>query len=299
VTWWSTSPTTITGPVERVDFLVEPFEADFVRTGALAAALVGVLCGVVGCYVVLRGMALMADSLAHGVLPGIAVAFILTAGGAAAGTEPDQVAISIGALVAGLLTAAGTGLILRRSRLREETAAAVVFVFMLALGVVLVSRTEGYAVDLTAFLFGDVLGVEGGDVVVTAVLTLAVLALVAVLYRPFLLLSFDRQRAAALGLRVDALQLAMLVVITLAVVVGFRVVGALLVLGMLMAPPAAAALVTKRLPAMMALSAALAALSAPVGLLLSWHLDIAAGASIVLVPVTAFIVLLILRPAVR
>jgi len=290
---------TTTAPADPVDFVIEPFEADFVRTGALAAALVGVLCGIVGCYVVLRGMALMADSLAHGVLPGIAVAFILTAGGSAAGAEPDQLAIGIGALVAGLVTAAGTSLILRRSRLREETAAAVVFVFMLALGVVLISRTEGYAVDLTALLFGDVLGVESSDVVVTALLTLAVLALVGVLYRPFLLLSFDRQRAAALGLRVDLLQLVMLVVITLAVVVGFRVVGALLVLGMLMAPPAAAALVTKRLPVMMAVSASIAALSAPIGLLLSWHLDIAAGATIVLVPVTAFIVLLFVRPVAR
>jgi manganese/iron transport system permease protein len=280
-----------------VDFLIEPFEAEFVRTGALAAAIVGILCGVVGCYVVLRGMALMADSLAHGVLPGIAVAFMLTAGGSAAGAEPDQLAIGIGALAAGLVTAAATSLILRRSRLREETAAAVVFVFMLALGVVLISRTEGYAVDLTAFLFGDVLGVGDGDVIVTAALTAAVLALVALLYRPFLLLSFDRQRAAALGLRVDLLQLVMLVIITLAVVVGFRVVGALLVLGMLMAPPAAAALVTKRLPAMMALSAGIAAASAPVGLLLSWHLDLAAGASIVLVPVSVFVVLLLLRPA--
>jgi ABC-type Mn2+/Zn2+ transport system permease subunit len=282
-----------------VDFLIEPFEAEFVRTGALAAAIVGILCGVVGCYVVLRGMALMADSLAHGVLPGIAVAFMITAGGAAAGAEPDQVAIGIGALVAGLITAGATSLILRRSRLREDTAAAVVFVFMLALGVVLISRTEGYAVDLTAFLFGDVLGVGGADVVVTAVLTAAVLALVAVLYRPFLLLSFDRQRAAALGLRVDLLQLVMLVIVTLAVVVGFRVVGSLLVLGMLMAPPAAAALVTKRLPAMMAVSAGIAALSAPIGLLISWHLDLAAGASIVLVPVSAFILLLAFKPVAR
>ena len=123
---------------------------------------------------------------------------------------------------------------------------------MLALGVVLISRTQGYTVDLTAFLFGDVLGVGGSDSWSTAVLTVAIIALVALLYRPFLLLSFDRQRAAALGLPVDRLELVMLVVITLAVVVGFRVVGALLVLGMLIAPPAAAALVTKRLPAMMA-----------------------------------------------
>lgn len=281
-----------------MELLLDPFEAQFVRNGALAAGLVGILCAVVGCYVILRGMALMADSLAHGVLPGIAIAFMITAGGTAGG-EPNAVAITAGALAAGLLTAAATGLIFRRSRLREETAAAVVFVFMLALGVVLISRVQGYTVDLTAFLFGDVLGVSGGDVAATAVATAAVLALVLALYRPFLVLCFDRQRAAALGMPVDRLHMAMLVVITLAVVAGFRVVGALLVLGMLMAPPAAAALLTRRLPAMMAVSAAIAAVSAPIGLLLSWHLDVAAGASIVLVPVTAFIVLLAVRPVPR
>jgi ABC-type Mn2+/Zn2+ transport system permease subunit len=279
-----------------VDFIADPFQAEFVRTGTMAAALVGVLCGVVGCFVILRGMALMADSLAHGVLPGIAIAFMITAGGAS-GAEPDEAAITAGALGAGLVTAFATGLIFRRSRLREETAAAVVFVFMLALGVVLISRVEGYTVDLTAFLFGDVLGVSDGDVAFTAVGTAAVLALVALLYRPFLVLSFDRQRAAALGMPVDRLHLVMLVIVTLAVVIGFRVVGALLVLGMLMAPPAAAALLTRRLPAMMLVSAGIAAASAPLGMLLSWHLDLAAGASIVLVAVSAFVVLLAFRPA--
>jgi manganese/iron transport system permease protein len=277
-----------------VEFLTEPFGAEFVRTGAIAAAVVGVLCGVVGCYVVLRGMALVADSLAHGILPGIAVAFTLTAG--AAGSEPDQLALTVGALASGLVTAIATSLILRRSRLREETGAAVVFVFMLALGVVLISRNEGYSVDLTAFLFGDVLGVDGEEAAIAAVASLAVLVLVAVLYRPFLLVSFDRQRAAAIGLPVGRLEMLMLVLVTLAVVIGFRVVGALLVLGMLMAPPAAAALVTRRMPAMMAVSAGIAAASAPIGLLLSWHLDIAAGASIVLVAVSVFLVLLVVRP---
>jgi ABC-type Mn2+/Zn2+ transport system permease subunit len=280
-----------------VELLTDPFEAEFVRTGALAAALVGALCGVVGCYVVVRGMALMADSLAHGVLPGVAIAFALTAG--AAGEDPNELAITLGALAAGLATAGATSLILSRSRLREDTAAGVVFVFMLALGVAIVSRVDGYTVDLNSFLFGDVLGVERGEVLVTAILTAAVLALVAVLYRPFMLLSFDRKRAAALGLPVDALHLAMLVVLALAVVVGFRVVGALLVLGLLIAPPAAATLVTRRLPAMMAASAAIAAASGPVGLVLSWHLDLAAGPAIVLVAVAAFGIVLALRPAYR
>ena len=280
-----------------MEFLTEPFEAEFVRTGALAAAVVGVLSGVVGCYVILRGMALMADSLAHGVLPGVAIAFALTAG--AAGEDPSEAAIYAGALVAGLVTAAGTSLVLRRSRVREETAAAVVFVFMLALGVVIVSRVEGYSVDLTSFLFGDVLGVSGSELALSAVLAAAVLAVVAVLYRPLLLLSFDPQRAAALGLPVDRLHLVMLVLVALAVVIGFRVVGALLVLGLLIAPPATAALLTRRLPAMMGLSALIAAASAPLGLLLSWHLDLAAGGSIVLVAVSAFMVALVLRPAPR
>jgi manganese/iron transport system permease protein len=280
-----------------VEFLTEPFDAEFVRTGALAAAVVGVLAGVVGCYVILRGMALMADSLAHGVLPGVAIAFALTASGADQG--PDEAALFAGALAAGLVTAAGTSLILRRSQVRQETAAGVVFVFMLALGVVIVSRVEGYSVDLTSFLFGDVLGVSGGEVAFSAILAAAVLAVVAVLYRPFLLLSFDPQRAAALGLPVQRLDLVMLVLVTLAVVIGFRVVGALLVLGLLIAPPATAALVTKRLPAMMAVSAGIAVASAPLGLLLSWHLDLAAGGSIVLVAVSAFLLALMLRPAAR
>jgi len=278
-----------------VEWLTDPFGAEFVRTGALAAAIVGVLCGVVGCYVVMRGMALMADSLAHGVLPGVAIAFVLTAG--AAGSEPDEAALWIGALAAGLLTALGTNLVIRRSRVREDTAAGVVFVFMLALGVAIASRIEGYSVDLTSFLFGDVLGVGGDEVLVSALLTVAVLALVALLYRPFLLISFDPQRAAALGLPVDRLHLAMLAIVTLAVVIGFRVVGALLVLGLLIAPAATAALLTKRLPTMMTLSAAIAALAAPLGLLASWHLDVAAGPAIVLVAVLAFAAALLLRPA--
>ena len=280
-----------------MEFLIEPFEAEFVRTGALAAAVVGVLCAVVGCYVVLKGMALVADSLAHGVLPGIAIAFAITAGGA--GSDPDEAALFAGALVAGLVTAFGTSVILRRSRIREEAAAGVVFVFMLALGVVIISRTEGYSVDLNSFLFGDVLGVGGGELALSAILSAAVLVIVAISYRPLLLFSFDPQRAAALGLPVERLQLLLLVLITLAVVIGFRVVGALLVLGLLIAPPATAVMVTKRMPAMMAVSALIAAASAPLGLLLSWHLDLAAGASIVLVSVSAFMVALVARPAPR
>ena len=278
------------------DLLVEPFRSDFMRTGVAAAILVGVLCGVVGCFVVVRGMALLADSFAHGVLPGVAVAVLLTTG--AAGGDPEQAAVLLGGLAGGVVTAVGTAAILRRSGLREDTATAVMFVFMLALGVVLISRVSNFAVDLAAFLFGDVLSVPGSDLPLTLVLTAVVLAAVAVLYRPLVLVAFDRRRAASLGVRVGATELALMVLLAVAVVVGFRVVGALLVLGLLVAPPATAALITRRLPAMMAVSAALAAISAPIGLLVSWHLDVAAGASIVLVAVAIFLlVLAVRRPA--
>jgi zinc/manganese transport system permease protein len=272
--------------------LTEPFESEFMRTGALAAVIVGVLCGAVGVLVVIRGMALLADSFAHGVLPGVAIAVLLTT----ADADPSQVAVLAGGLAGGLVTAAGTTLILRRSGLREDTAAAVMFVFMLALGVVLISRVSNFAVDLTAFLFGDVLSVDAGELPLTLGLTVLVLAAFALLYRPIVLVSFDRRRAAAAGLRVDRVELASMLLLAFAVVVGFRVVGALLVLGLLIAPPAAAAMVTRRIPAMIAVSAVIAAISGPIGLLVSWHLDVAAGASIVLVAVGISMALIAARP---
>lgn len=276
-----------------MEFITDPFSQQFIWQAAITAALVGIICAVVGSFVVLRGLALMADSLAHGVLPGVAIAFMITAN--RDGLEPDRLAITIGALIAGLATAAGTGAILRRSKLNADTSAAVAFVFMLSLGVVLISRVEGYAVDLNSFLFGDVLAASPGDLTISAVLCVLVLIVVAVLYRPLLLLSFDPKRAAALGFRVAWIEAALLTLITIAVVAGFLVVGALLVLGMLLAPPAAGAMVAKRLPGMMAIASGIAVLSAPIGLLLSWHLDLAAGASIVLVAVTSFILIALVR----
>src|SRR5688572_10852366 len=252
------------------------------RNGASAAMLVGILCGTVGCFVVMRGTALLAESVAHGVLPGVAIAVLLTAGTSG---DPARGAVLLGALAGGIATAGGTAVILRRTQLREDTATAVMFVLMLALGVVLISRVEGFAVDLTSFLFGDVLSVPDWEVALTAGLTAAVLAVLWLLYRPFVLVSFDRRRAASLGVPVERTELALVVLLAVAVVVGFTVVGALLVLGLLIAPAAAAALLTKRLPTMMAVSAAIAAASGPLGLFISWHFDVDAGASIVLVAV--------------
>lgn len=278
--------------VAFLDPLIEPFESGFMQTGAAAAIVVGILCGAVGVLVVIRGMALLSDSFAHGVLPGVAVAVLL----GTADAEPSQVAVLAGGLAGGLLTAGGTVLILRRSGLKEDTAAAVMFVFMLALGVALISKVSNFAVDLTAFLFGDVLSVDPAELPLTIGLAALVLAAFALLYRPIVLVSFDRRRAAAAGLRVDRIELAATVLLAFAVVIGFRVVGALLVLGLLIAPPAAAAMLTRRIPTMIALSAAIAAISGPIGLLVSWHFDLAAGASIVLVAVGISLALILFRP---
>jgi len=274
------------------ELLFEPFRSDFMQHGAVAALLVGVLCGVVGCFVVIRGMALLADSFAHGVLPGVAVAVMLSPGAA---SGPGDLAVLAGALAGGLVTAAGTTLILRRSGLREDTATAVMFVFMLALGVVLISREQNFAVDLTAFLFGDVLGVAAHELPITALLVALMLAVVAFNYRRFVMVAFDARRAASLGVPVARTELVLMLVLSVAVVIGFRVVGSLLVLGMLVAPPAAAALLTRHLPSMMGLSVLISAISVPAGLLVSWHLDVAAGASIVLVTVGIFIGVLVVR----
>jgi ABC-type Mn2+/Zn2+ transport system permease subunit len=170
---------------------------------------------------------------------------------------------------------------------------------MLALGVVLISSVSDFAIDLAAFLFGDVLSVPSSELLLTGALTAVVLAVVVVLYRPFVLVAFDRRRAASLGVRVGRIELTLMLLLAVAVVIGFRVVGALLVLGMLVAPPATAALLTTRLPAMMVASALIATLSGPAGLLVSWHFDVAAGASIVLVAVGVFLGVLLLRAPAR
>jgi ABC-type Mn2+/Zn2+ transport system permease subunit len=256
-----------------------------------AAVIVGLLCGTLGVLVLHRGMALLADSYAHGVLPGVAVAVIV-----AGAADPSQLGILAGAAAGGVATAVGTSLIRSRSGLREEAAAAVMFVFMLALGVVLITQAGSDEHGLDELLFGDVLGVEASELPLTAALSVVALAAFAALYRPIVLVNFDRRRAAALGLPVDRIELATMLLLALAVVIGFRVVGALLVLGLLVAPAAAASMLTRRLPTMIALSAALAALSGPAGLALGEALDIDASAAIVLVAVSVSVALILIRP---
>jgi ABC-type Mn2+/Zn2+ transport system permease subunit len=261
--------------------LWDPFAAnEFMVRALLAGAIVACASAVVGTFVVLRGLAFIGDALAHGVLPGVAGALLLGLPGALGA------AVGAGAMIAGV------SLVTRRSRLSGDTAIGLLFVGMLALGVVMVSRSSSFSGDLTRILFGDVLGIGWGDLLWQLAAAVAVVAIAAVCARPFLMLSFDREQARAAGFAAERYHALMLALVAATVIASFQAVGTLLVFGMLIAPPATAALVARRIGTMMAGGAVIGSLSVVAGLLLSYHLDLAAGATIVLVEVGIFFVAL-------
>jgi ABC-type Mn2+/Zn2+ transport system permease subunit len=247
----------------------------------VAGVLVSIACSIVGTFIVLRGLAFIGDALAHGVLPGIAGAMLLGIPGMA------------GAAVGALAMIAGINLITRRSRLSSDTAIGLLFVAMLALGVVIVSRSTTFTGDLVGILFGQILGTSTEGLVVQAVATLIVGVVAVVCARPFLLLSFDPELADVAGFPARRYHAVMLALVALTVIVSFQTVGTLLVFGMLLAPASAAALLAQRIGVMMAWGAALGSLSTYAGLLLSYHLDLAAGASIVLTATGLFFVVFV------
>jgi ABC-type Mn2+/Zn2+ transport system permease subunit len=261
--------------------LWDPFAAnEFMVRALLAGAIVACASAVVGTFVVLRGLAFIGDALAHGVLPGVAGALLLGLPGALGA------AVGAGAMIAGV------SLVTRRSRLSGDTAIGLLFVGMLALGVVMVSRSSSFSGDLTRILFGDVLGIGWGDLLWQLAAAVAVVAIAGVCARPFLMLSFDREQARAAGFAAERYHALMLALVAATVIASFQAVGTLLVFGMLIAPPATAALVARRIGTMMAGGAVIGSLSVVAGLLLSYHLDLAAGATIVLVEVGIFFVAL-------
>ena len=263
-----------------INFLIEPLQYAFMVRGLLAAVLVGVVCAVVGTYVVLRGMAFFGDALAHAILPGIAVGY-LVGGGA---REP----LFWWALVAAILSALGIGAISRSTTIKEDTAIGIIFAGTFALGVALISTVRSYTVDLAHFLFGDVLGVRSGDLWLILIFGgLIVLAIVA-FYKEFMVLSFDPILAATLRLPVRFLDFLLMILIAVTIVVSLQTVGVALMVAMLVTPAASAYLLTKRLPVMMALAALIAAFSGVIGLYLSYYLSIASGSAIVLTCTAVF-----------
>jgi ABC-type Mn2+/Zn2+ transport system permease subunit len=242
---------------------------------------------VVGTWVIIRGLAFMGDALAHGILPGVAVAFLL------------DVNLVLGAAVAAVVMIGAISLVHRTTRLSEDTAIGLLFVGMLALGVIVISRSGSFAVDLVAILFGDVLGTTTGDLVLQAVAAGLVIGGVVLFYRPLMALSFNEEKAQALGLRPRLAHLVMMTLITVAVVASFQAVGALLVFGLLIAPPATAVLIASRVPVVMAVAAAIGSFEVIAGLLISFHFDTAAGATMSGLAVAVFFAVLIVRKLVE
>lgn len=261
-------------------WLLDPFQYDFMLRALVAGSLAAVTCSLIGTWVVIRGMSFMGDALAHGVLPGIAIAFIV------------GIDVAIGAFVSAIVMVLGINLVNRASRLSTDTGIGLLFVGMLALGVTIISRTHSFTGDLTSFLFGSVLGIADGDLWLQSVALVATLVAVVVFHRMFLALSFNAQKAAALGLRPRLAHVVMLSLVAIAIVASFRTVGTLLVFGLLIAPPATAALVVRRIPAMMAASCAIGVASVAIGLVLTYHLDTAAGATMAGTAVAVFFLVL-------
>lgn len=266
-----------------MEFLLAPFEVSFVLRALIAGVLAAVLCGCVGTWVVLRGLAFFGDAMSHGMLPGVAIAALL--GGP----------LMFGAAAAALVMAAGITWVTRESKLSQDVGIGLLFVGMLSIGVVIVSHSQSFAVDLTSFLFGDVLGVRNHDLVVLGIAAgLGVLACV-LLRRPFLALAFDERKAATLGMRPGWAHAAMLVLTALAVVASFQVVGTLLVFGLLIGPPATACLLFDRIGLIMLAASAIGSAATVVGLLVSWYAQTSAGATISLLTVLAFFVVLVAK----
>lgn len=265
-------------------WIVAPLAYGFMQRGMLAATLVGVLCAIVGCYVVLRSMAFLGDALAHAVLPGVAIAYLM-------GTN-----LTAGALVAAVVVALLISFFSRQGAIKEDTAIGIVFAAALALGVALISSVRTYAVDLTHIMFGNVLGVSPTDLQLIAGIGAAVLLTLLAFYRQFLVVAFDPVLAATQRLPVERLRMLLLLLIALTIVVSLQTVGVGLVAAMLVTPGATAYLLTRRLPAMMAVAALIGALSSIAGLYLSYYVNIASGAAVVLVATAIFTVVFLVAP---
>lgn len=270
--------------MELIGWFLDPLGYSFVVRALLAAIIVGIVCAVLGTYIVLRGMAFFGDALAHTILPGVVVAFLL------------GWPLAIGALAMGILTALGIGALTSRGMLKEDTAIGVIFASFFALGVALLSATGNYSIDLAHFLFGNLLGVSITDLIVTLILGGIVLAVIILFYKEFLVISFDPVLATTLRLPTGFFRYLLLLLIAVTIVVALQVVGIALMLAMLVTPAAAASLLTRRLPSMMLVAAFIGAASGITGIYASFHLDIATGPAVVLAASFVFLIVFLIAP---
>ena len=264
-----------------IDLLITPLSYSFMVRGLTAAVLTGIVCAVIGVYVVVRGLAFFGDALAHSILPGVAVGYLLTDGA----REPLFWWGTGTAVVVALVI----GAVSKGARIKQDTAIGIIFAGMFALGIAIISTVKSYTVDLTHFLFGDVLGVSGNQLITIAVFSFLILILVIAFYKEFLVMTFDPTLATTLRIPTRVFEYLQLILIALTVAVSFQTVGVALMVAMLITPAAAAYLLTKRLPIMMVLAAIIASASGVIGLYFSYYINVASGPAIVLVATGMFV----------
>jgi len=267
-----------------LDWLLEPLHYGFMMRGLLASMMVGIICSTLGVYVILQGMAFFGDALAHAILPGIVLAYLL------------GWPLAVGALIFGILTSIGIGALSHRGEIREDTAIGIVFAGSFALGVAMLSTVGGYAVDLAEILFGDVLAVSAQDLWVMFGLSVGVLLIVMLFYKELLVLIFDPVLAKVLRLPTTFLRYLLLILIALTIVIALQTVGIALVLAMLVTPAATAQLLTRRIPPMMVVSAISGMAANVIGLYLSYYVNIASGPAMVLVATLFFMLAFLFAP---
>lgn len=266
-----------------IDFIHALTEYDFLQKALVTSVMVGIICGVIGCFIILRGMSLMGDAISHAVLPGVAISYLL------------GINFFIGAVATGLLTALGIGFVSQNSRIKNDTAIGILFTSAFALGIILISFLRSSS-DLYHILFGNVLAVRPSDMWMTLAIGLIVLGAIFLFYKELLVTSFDPTMAAAYGLSTRLIHYLLMTMLTLVTVASLQTVGIILVVAMLITPAATAYLLTNRLSRMIFLSAGLGTISSVIGLYFSFTYNLSSGASIVLVATTLFALVFIFSP---
>ncbi len=267
-----------------MDFIDQVSRYQYLQNALIAAILVGIICGVIGCFIILRGMALMGDAISHAVLPGVVIAYMVGA------------SFFLGAVITGVLTAIGIGYISQNSKVKDDSAIGIMFSAAFALGVVLNSTLKGTSVDLWHILFGNVLAVSRTDLWVTFGMGVFVIIAIVIFYRPLLLSTFDPTMAKATGLPVKFIHYMLMLLLSLVTVASLQTVGIILVVAMLITPGATAYLLTDRLNIMLNLASVFGVVSGIVGLYYSVIFDVSSGSSIVLVASCLFIVAFFFSP---
>lgn len=280
-------------------YLTQPLEIELIQRAMLASITVGIVSGVVGSLVVVRGMSFFGDALAHAILPGVAFMFQKQQSGDLPTNAIGGKPLFWGGLGAGIFSALLIGFLTRNERLRNDTAIGVVFAGMFALGIAMISRIEGYAGDLSHILFGQILGVSQADLNLTVVFSVIVIAIVILFYKEFMIISFDPILAKTLRLPTELFRYLLLILISVSIVVSLQIVGVALMVALLVTPAATASLLTHRLHWMMVVAGCLGAISSVIGFYVSYHLDVATGAAIVLTATVIFLLVFVQQSANR